>query len=34
MLVQLEILNYSSYDKIYFKIVHGYLVIISGEIDV
>ncbi len=33
-LVRLEILNYSSYDGIYFKEVHGYLVIVSDEIDV
>jgi hypothetical protein len=33
-LVSMEILNYSSYDGIYFKEINGYLVIISGEIDV
>jgi len=33
-LVRLEILNYSSYDGIYFKMVSGYLVIVSEEIDV
>jgi hypothetical protein len=33
-LVRLEILNYSRHDGIYFKELHGYLIIISGEIDV
>ena len=30
----MEILNYSRHDGIYFKEINGYLVIISGEIDV
>jgi len=33
-LVRLEILNYSRYDGVYFKMVNGYLVIVSEEIDV
>jgi hypothetical protein len=33
-LVRLEILNYSRHDGIYFKETHGYLVIVSSEIDV
>lgn len=33
-LVRLEILNYSKHDRIYFKMVKDYLVIVSKKIDV